>query len=213
LTLAFGGKADFRGSDKTFYNLLKDEHTIVNCFIEYVKFRIKKLIVYGSVMTELHVHHISKKDSYFSIYSNNTNERNNAKISTICEGSKKIIESYSNFTCHDTFMRTYYSTAVINTPGWEISIVSFDVFGYISGPPKNVNVRFKRLSRSGNVHGLIGQSFMFNKTLNGKLDKYPTHGTYTTTAMAEGAIEGTPDDYIVKYNFDKNFKFSRSKRY
>jgi hypothetical protein len=208
--LAFGGRADFRGRDKIFYNLLKDSYTTVNCFIEYVKFRIKKLIVYGSVMTELHIHHKSEKDSYFSIYSNDTNKRNNAKILTNCGGKKKVIESYSNFTCHNTFMKTYYSTTVINTPGWEISIVSFDVFGYISGPPKNVNVKFKRLSKSGNVHGIIGQSFMFNKTINGKMDKYPTHGIYTTTAMAEGAIDGEPDDYIVKYDFDEIFKFSET---
>ena len=207
LTLVFGGRTDFRGNDKTFYNLLSDKYTTVNCFIEYVKFKIKKLTVYGSVITELHIHHKSQESSYFSIYSKDINKHNNARVLTNCSGIKKTINSYNNFTCYDTFMRTYYSTSIINTPQWEISIVSLDVFGYVNGPPKNINVKFKKIKEGGTVHGIIGQSFMFSKPIYGKMDNYPTHGTYTTTAMAEGAIEGVPDDYIVKNDFDEEFNF------
>ena len=158
-------------------------------------------------MTELHIHHKSTKDSYFSIYSNSINKYNNVKILTTCGEEKKLLESYNNLTCFDTFIKTFYSTSVIQTPNWEINVVALDVFGHMSGPSKNVNIKFKRLRNYGNVHGIIGQSFMFNHTVYGKLDKYPTHGVYTTTAMAEGAIEGNPDDYIVNYDFDENLKF------
>jgi len=72
-------------------------------------------------------------------------------------------------------------------------------------------------------HGLIGQTYdRDNLEVNGRRDDY-THlddgrrtasrtgvgGDVTTKAKAEGAIEGTLDDYRVRSNFATAFRFSR----
>ena len=45
----------------------------------------------------------------------------------------------------------------------------------------------------------------------GRLDKYPprdVNPTFTTTAMAEGAIDGVAADYVVASPFETEFKYS-----
>jgi len=62
-------------------------------------------------------------------------------------------------------------------------------------------------------HGIIGQSFDGDDVgINGAVDAYATTkpGTkLTTTAMAEGAIEGEPADYFMASKYATEFKFSR----
>jgi len=65
-------------------------------------------------------------------------------------------------------------------------------------------------------HGLIGQSYDGDKiAVDGKTDDYQVrkgrgrYPEYTTSALAEGAIEGTADDYQVAGPYAVDFKFSR----
>ena len=59
-------------------------------------------------------------------------------------------------------------------------------------------------------HGIIGQSFDGNKlTVSGKLDKYGDAPSFTTSAQAEGAIEGVYTDYIVPSPFSTDFRYAR----
>ena len=59
---------------------------------------------------------------------------------------------------------------------------------------------------------MIGQSYDGDgKPRVGRLDKYPprdVNTTFTTTAMAEGAIDGVAADYIVASPFETRFKFA-----
>ena len=59
-------------------------------------------------------------------------------------------------------------------------------------------------------HGIIGQSYD-NDTVavNGKLDDYFDKSNVVTSAMAEGAIEGVADDYVVDSPHDTRFRFTR----
>jgi hypothetical protein len=59
-------------------------------------------------------------------------------------------------------------------------------------------------------HGIIAQSFDGNKfAVSGKLDTYGSAKEFTTSAQAEGAIEGRMEDYIVATPFSADFRFSR----
>ena len=59
-------------------------------------------------------------------------------------------------------------------------------------------------------HGIIGQSFDGSMiAVSGKLDDYGDGPEFTTSAQAEGAIEGSADDYIVPSPFSTDFRFSR----
>jgi len=58
-------------------------------------------------------------------------------------------------------------------------------------------------------HGLIGQSFDGDGApLSGRVDDYSTPVVHTS-AMAEGAIEGTADDYRLPSAFSAAFRYSR----
>ena len=58
-------------------------------------------------------------------------------------------------------------------------------------------------------HGLIGQSFDGDDVaVIGKTDDYKGL-EITTSAMGEGAIEGTHADYLVEDKFSTDFEFSR----
>jgi len=211
LKLAMGGKADFRGNDKTYYNIFSDPNTNINCLIEYVDFRLNKLMVHGSVMTELHIH---KKLEYgknftFSIYSNRTSKYNYANALITCDQKSIVLGPYNSFDCFDISSSTKHSTSVVKMSDWVFKIISMDVYGHVLGPSKSINIEIESLNKRNkkNVHGLIGQSFTFSSKKDGKTDVYPTHGEYTTNAHAEGAIEGIPSDYIVSDKFDTNFTF------
>ena len=59
-------------------------------------------------------------------------------------------------------------------------------------------------------HGIIGQSFDgSNVAVSGKHDNYGEAPEFTTSAQAEGAIEGDYTDYIVSAPFANDFKYAR----
>ena len=59
-------------------------------------------------------------------------------------------------------------------------------------------------------HGIIGQSWDGdNIAVSGKVDDYKDRVEVTTTAMAEGAIEGSANNYAQSNAFDVDFKYSR----
>ena len=58
-------------------------------------------------------------------------------------------------------------------------------------------------------HGILGQAYDQDKlAANGRVDEEKTAES-TTTAQAEGAIEGSWEDYIVSNKFATDFKYSR----
>ena len=72
---------------------------------------------------------------------------------------------------------------------------------------------FGESSASCFPHGLIGQSYDGDgKAVSGKTDDYKDHQEVTTTAMAEGAIEGSANEYTLSGPFDTSFKYSRFAR-
>jgi len=59
-------------------------------------------------------------------------------------------------------------------------------------------------------HGLVGQSFSSSvEPRLGKIDVYPATGRFTTSAMAEGAIDGEAENYEVGAPHATAFAFSR----
>ena len=72
---------------------------------------------------------------------------------------------------------------------------------------------FGESSASCFPHGLVGQSYDGDgKAVSGKTDDYKDRQEVTTTAMAEGAIEGSANEYILSGPFDTSFKYSRFAR-
>ena len=59
-------------------------------------------------------------------------------------------------------------------------------------------------------HGIVGQAFDGSHVaVSGKQDDYGNGPEFTTSAQAEGAIEGTYKDYIMPTPFASAFKYGR----
>ena len=97
-----------------------------------------------------------------------------------------------------------------------MAVPSYDYqWNWLSGPKVRldlgITLRVPKESLQVAPHGIVGQSFDGDGIgINGARDPEPRAGTnLTTTAMAEGAIEGTWRDYVMASEYDTAFKFSR----
>ena len=105
-----------------------------------------------------------------------------------------------------------FSSAEFTTGGWTAVVRGNWVYNRISGPAHRLDVSLR--ARGGVAarhlpHGIIGQSFASAEPRQGRVDEYPDSGTFRTSAMAEGAIEGEAAMYEVAAPHATKFAFSR----
>ena len=125
-------------------------------------------------------------------------------------------------------------TVSVVTTDWHVSVTSKPIYGLV--PPllneTHVHGHWEEAQRrldiaidgrfpQPNAHGIIGQSYQDATVRNGKHDAYGIIDTptladsddlmpqMTTSAQAEGAIEGLYTDYRLASAFESDFKFSR----
>ena len=135
-------------------------------------------------------------------------------INGSCGGGPFKLGPLAHKACEEFEIKTAHSSGTFETPEWSIRVTPQPVYDRVSGPKTrlDLNIRPKVSETSMKVapHGIIGQSFDGdNRAVNGKVDTYPKSGTFTTKAMAEGAIEGSASMYIVNTPFATEFAFSR----
>ena len=130
---------------------------------------------------------------------------------TCSDQSKKVfvIGPHNEIRCGDAFVTTKYSSAVFETSDWWIKALALPVYDRISGAHHRIDLTVTSKT-SAAAHGILGQSFSPNtfESTNGAHDTYPDSGTFTTSAQAEGAIEGTSSDYSVQSIYGTYFKYS-----
>ena len=210
LTFANGAKADFRGKDKQLYNFLSAPNVNVNVRIENTDFKLRNVLVHGSFMTELHV---KTPTLTASLYGSSIGERLSILVNGTCKGKPYKFGVHRSIRCNgsttneEAQLDTDYSTFVLKTKEWTVTASPKHVFSHIKGPKRRLDFKLYNHGQNILVHGLLGQSFVKNIS-SGKLDVYPQAGEFTTSAMAEGAIEGVASDYEVFNPFSTYFKFS-----
>lgn len=203
LRFANGAVADFRGFDQTLFNFLSSSNMNINIMTEFAYFKLKQVFVHGSFITQAHV---KTKDATMSVYGSKIGDRLSIFANGTCANKFYKIGVHRNLKCGNTIITTNYSTIHVRTPDWNINVVPKHIFDIISGPKRRIDVQVSRISKS-TTHGILGQSFS-RDVKSGKQDVYPSSGNFTTSAMAEGSIEGNANEYIVKSAFDTNFKYS-----
>jgi len=107
-------------------------------------------------------------------------------------------------------------TMAIEAPDWKITIENKPVYSWIAGPHRRLDLRIEPTTPEVQLptmpHGIIGQSWDGDgRSVDGRMDEYPkTEGArFTTSAMAEGAIEGSAKDYEVSAPYEVRFRYSR----
>ena len=123
------------------------------------------------------------------------------------------------------------------TPAWTVNATSKIIYGLV--PPllngTHVHGRWEEEQRrldllitgtfpQPNAHGIVGQSYQDAAVRHGKLDEYAVESAtlvedgrvdlppMTTSAQAEGAIDGVYTDYKLANVFSTAFKYSRYDR-
>lgn len=223
--LAHGGRADFRGRHGVLYNLLSSSNVSVNVRTENASFALDHLTVDGSFMTEAHVVMLTSEGRFFNI-SFWASELNRwgwgwGMVNGSCAQGTRLVpftlSPHRERACDDLRIRVDFSSAIVEAPEWHIQVRGMPVYDRYTGPHHRVDLSLtQRVADDAFVvrpHGIVGQSFDGDGLARtGRLDAYPprTHNaTFVTSAMAEGAIDGTAADYEVPHIFSTDFSYSR----
>ena len=127
-------------------------------------------------------------------------------VTGTCVGRPFKFGFHGSKVCYALAIATFKmndSSATFKMNDWTVTVRGmrsvFRAEDYIAGPKNRLDISFT--ARGGapsrdKPHGIIGQSYTtIGRVRNGKMDVYPWEGGVTTSAMAEGAIEGTAPDY------------------
>jgi hypothetical protein len=233
---AHGGKADFRGENNSWYNLLSSKNVSINALFTNADFKLMKpmrQLVHGSRMEQLGMVIRTNSSRLVRVAFNATDTfPANVNIRQESEPAhhlmrlttdKKTTRSYhiDNLQLSLRMKRVgvvanggHGVSLVVSTGEWEVSATSKPFPNPRAHPGKALlNLDFRPLYDADHdvvaPHGLIGQSFDgSNLRVDGRVDDY-SGAELTTSANAEGAIEGVGSDYKMASRFETQFKYSR----
>ena len=228
ISFAHGGFADFRGRNGQLYNFFSAPGLSVNVKTEDARFVLNngRLTVDGSFITEVHVvarvgPRKTVKLAKASFWASQLMEENWGW--KVINGSCGVVDDRDRgraFTfgargskrCYELSMAMDVASATFAIGNWTVTVRGNHVYGWLSGPRHRVDVGFSAKG-DGPVrsvpHGIVGQSFSSLAPRHGRTDEYPDQGTFRTSAMAEGAIEGEASMYEMATPHATSFAFSR----
>jgi len=226
LRLAHGGRTDFRGTNGKVYNILSAPNISFSVETSNSHFYqdYGKQLVHGS--------HFRK--AYFVL---RTPTGQTIKVASYAHDCPyHVFKSYEPFkvftqasgdslrAANADIFWSERGRVTVRASGWEVNVTCRTLYKPVSGTSRMTqDVTIRTLDDNeflsakygkANVHlvaphGIIGQSFTPGLQLkDGKLDNYTDAAEVTTTAQAEGAIEGVYTDYEVKA-WSPVYKYSR----
>lgn len=220
LRFADGGRADFRGKNATFYNLLSAPGIQFAAQTLDTDFLLPRggrhpLFVHGSFFVDAAWTILAKgkllgvtmdaRQVGYSVFDGNKGE-------TLSESDRV----WTAWRGYGVKVMQKQSTLYVEANGWQINATRRPIYNWVAGPSQwRLDVAMKPLNQkqapSCLPHGLIGQSFDFDGVAHdGAVDDYDADVEYTTKAMAEGAIEGDAAHYELIYKHDvASFRHSR----
>jgi len=230
LTFAHGGRADFKGKDKTWYPMLSARNTTFSTYFVHDDFKNPNKVVHGSAMkAAAWVLRTNVTGTIITVeYNASSAARTRALVRVkdsladawIYHGAKPFKMENVRIEMRERKLAgagksAWHGTALlVSTDRWQTSVWNKPYPNAAANPGKALlNIHIEALydadADSVAPHGLIGQSYDGDDTpIDGRLDEYKGKDV-TTSAMAEGAIEGTASDYELAHKFATRFKYSR----
>lgn len=231
LTFAHGGHADFKGEDGAIYNLVSSRNTSFNAKFQYDDFNLPRKVVHGSYIGAVYW----TLRTYCPHCENWGPKRRSRIITVQFNASAKqpnpvVVRESGKPEAHNVYdgagtwradnvqvsVHGHGRTVVVSDGRWKFSVTSKEFPNAGSNPGKfllhvNVDTLYDADHDVVAPHGLIGQSFDGDDVgIDGAQDDYRNAGAeMTTTAQAEGAIEGEGANYKVASGFATAFKYSR----
>jgi len=230
-TVAHGDLFDFKGRDKTTYNLLSHQSLSLNAFFEHVDYREagqKHRLVHGSYMRAVYltyaaptsgnrvrVEYAAKAGKYVKHSVVDT-----AGATVTAEARERLATGWKLSAEGGCSLAFDGQILVITTPEWTVSVANRVKPGIVGASSCATGKCFLEVSITPSFdadnatvapHGLIGQSYDADSYgVIGNTDSYLTRANETATeAMGEGAIEGVAADYEMADKYGTEFKYSR----
>lgn len=212
-----GGRYDFRGKDKMWYNLLSTANLSVAVLFQNDVFGWRYKTVDGSFMTAIAITAgTTAGRNVTAIYYANAPSKIDVTDGPVSHWG---VGEDQPLVLHNVSMQLSAAHLFSLSNGQWLVEAKSRLYPYRKA---KLNLKKKRLdisirplvsldSQPVAPHGLIGQTFDGDsKMVMGKLDNYNVKGNFIRTeAMGEGAIEGIAADYEVAEPFATAFKFSR----
>ena len=219
-----------KGEDGVFYNLLSAPDFSFSMMTIFASFLLPlPLLVHGSFFTKascLVRGHSGKTYAILGDANDVGFDVLDPRNGTLLARHHGVWQEWSN---DGVVARVKQATTYVRANGWEVNVTRRPIYNLMSGPSSwryDMQLRkldgtafeaeFGRASRSCFPHGIIGQAFDGDGIgVSGKLDDYNAafHAplkVLTTTAQAEGAIEGESAQYKMAGGpLSANFAYSR----
>ena len=228
IRFAHGGVADLRGKNNTYVSLLSVPGFQFSAKTMDTDFLLPRpQLIHGSFFTDVGFRFRGRSGREYGV----TSSASKVAFDVFDVKSGSLIHALSGIWKQwwEDGVRVYYKQATIfvRAHGWEVNATRHPIYNHVSGPSKwrfDFAMRyldgtgFDKLhgnqSKTCFPHGIIGQSWDGDKLgVDGKIDDYTysrDNSVVTTSANAEGGIEGTLNDYLLKGPWDKdNFQYSR----
>ena len=203
--LAYGGRADFRGINDTYFHMLSSPDYSFMAKTNDATFMLKhKLKVDGSFFTS--VAWILRSVSGEMHFVSSSADRS---VGFVVDG--KRFDTWSSWKSKDSSLevKSRQLTFSVTSNEWQVNATRKPVYNFITGPRWRFDFSMTLLASKCVPHGIIGQSFDGSgKARIGSLDSYEKKSYVRTVSMAEGAIEGVAFDYIATNETRSDFKFS-----
>jgi len=216
LHLPHGGRADFRGQEDTVFNLLSAKDVSFNVLFEKGDFAWATRLVHGTKMAA--GYWVLKTSSGKALTVEYTAEKFDPVALVHEEGHSdvQIRPGTPALVVDDVIVSMVGKTLSVRNSKWLFTATTSPYpFGKLEVNKNKVllDVAVQPLynpdTDAAAPHGVLGQAYDQDKiAVDGKIDEVTT-GESTTAAQAEGAIEGTWEDYILPSKFATDFRFSR----
>jgi len=215
LYLPHGGRADFRGEHNVTFAFLSAKDLAFNIKIEEADFNWAKRLVHGTKMSAAFWVIRTATGKMLQIEFNASAGHNTyAIVHEKLHRDVTVRADAPPLTVDDVEVSFVGKTLTVTTPKWKMSATK-NAFPFASLNENKVllDIEISPLyDADADVvapHGIFGQAYDGDKIgVNGKMDTDRSAET-TTKAQAEGAIEGTWEDYKLASDFSTAFKYSR----
>lgn len=209
-----GRRADFRGIPGRVFAFVSAPGFAANVRIENASFAFANATIHGTYMTE-----VTMRCGDVRMAHNATNATQwgfgwtATRVACDAAAPVRYVHPHASTTCHDPAhpapVRVWveYATATFECGAYTLRSTVQPVARHVGGASRNLDLCLVGPARG--VHGILGQNLDARTARDGALDVYPAHGVYTTTAQAEGAIDGSVEDYLVASAYATAFRYGR----
>ena len=145
------------------------------------------------------------------------------------DGAASHLGRWGHLDVDEIQIRTQMLSLSVREPRWQVNLTAKPVYGQIGlerpwwqSMKKRLDISISGAFPQPDAHGIVGQSYRDGSVRDGKQDVYEAEASrvnelgmapqLTTSAQAEGAIDGVHTDYRLASPFATNWTFSRFDR-